>query len=84
MDRPRRLWIGLGLLALLTIAGVGSLILPPAPCSPCSGTGKITVMESHPEAMGSGGSSGRLVEIGCPTCEGEARISLYRRWTSAK
>ena len=84
MDRPHRLWIGLGLLALLAIAGAASLVLPLAPCPPCSGTGRITVMGSHPEAMGSGRSSGRLVEVGCPACEGEARISFYRRWTTAE
>jgi len=79
--RPPTLRIGLALLTLLVLAGIACL--PLAPCSSCSGTGKIAVMGSHPEAMGSGTSSGKLVEIGCPACDGQARISLCRRWMSA-
>jgi hypothetical protein len=79
--RSTLLRISLALLAVLAIAGVISLVVPLAACPSCSGAGKITVMGSHPEAMGSGASSGKLVDIGCPSCDGKARVTLYHRWT---
>ena len=64
------------LLAVAVIAFVASLFVPVIACPSCSGSGSITVMESHPEAMGSTGS---LTRIGCPSCVGKARVSLYHR-----
>jgi len=66
------------LLAVLLIA----LLVPFVACSSCSGAGVITVMGSHPEAMGSGASTtGRLIEVECPTCDGKARVSVYQKLT---
>ncbi len=81
MRGSRRWWIGLTLLAVLIIAGAISVSVPLVACPSCSGAGKITVMGSHPEAMGSNASAtGRLMEVGCPACEGKARMTLCQRW----
>ena len=62
---------------ILLIVGTILLTVPFAPCPSCSGDGKITVMGSHPEAMGSPMTpTGKLVEVGCPSCDGRARLSL--------
>lgn len=73
--------IGVVLLAVFAIAGVISLCVPLAACPSCSGNGKITIMDSHPEAMGSVASSGKLMDVGCTGCAGKARVTLYHRWT---
>jgi len=81
MRRKKVWWISLALLMVLTIAGAVSSRVPLLACPSCSGAGTITVMASHPEAMGSAMSpSGRLMEIGCPACDGTARVTLCRRF----
>lgn len=79
MRRSRRLWIALTLLTVLVIAGTISLCAPLIACSSCSGAGKITVLGSHPEAMGSQSTTGTLIDVACPTCDGKARVTLYHK-----
>lgn len=77
MRRSRVIWISLALLSVLS--GI-TLFVPLAACPTCSGAGTLTVMGSHPDAMGSATSpSGKLIEIGCSTCDGKARMSLSQR-----
>ena len=74
---------GLILVGGLVVASAILLMVPLLSCPSCSGAGKITVMGSHPEAMGSPMSStGKLVDVPCPSCGGAARLSLYHRWSS--
>ncbi|MBI3856338.1 MAG: hypothetical protein HY293_11680 [Planctomycetes bacterium] len=80
MRRSNLLLISLALLAVLATAAAISLGVPLAACPSCSGAGKLTVMESHPEAMGSGSSLGKLIDVECSTCAGRARVTLYHRW----
>ncbi len=57
-----------------------SFFAPLLACPQCLGAGKLTVMESHPEAMGSKRSStGALTDVGCPECDGKTRVTLYHR-----
>jgi len=79
MRRSNAKWLGVSLLTVLLISCAILLWAPLVACPGCSGTGKITVMASHPEAMGSGKSAGSLVEVGCPTCNGKARVTLSLR-----
>lgn len=72
-------WIRWTALAIVVIAVVASFFVPFIACPSCSGSGSITVMESHPEAMG---STGRLTKVECPMCEGKARVSLVHRSVS--
>jgi len=71
-------WITSALFAVLLIA----LLVPLVACSSCSGAGVLLVMGSHPEAMGSEASTtGRLIDVTCPSCGGTARVSLYQKLT---
>ena len=75
MRRSKRWGFGLTLLAAVLV-----VVVPFLDCSTCSGSGRITVMGSHPEAMSSTGSpSGRLTDVVCPACDGNSRLALYRR-----
>jgi hypothetical protein len=81
-DRLRRFRVTLALVATAAIAGVLLVCAPLFECPGCSGAGSITVMGSHPEAMASTMlPSGKLIEVGCPRCDGMTRSSLLRRWT---
>jgi len=77
MSRSKSIWVSGALLFVLMAALV--LWAPLLTCPACSGVGSITVMASHPEAMGSARSAGSLVELGCPTCEGKTRVTLLQR-----
>jgi hypothetical protein len=80
MRRLSRPWIISTVLGCLVLAGTISLFVPFVACSSCSGAGTISVMVSHPEAMGSEMSStGKLIEVGCSTCDGKARVTLCRK-----
>lgn len=62
------------------LAVVLLLSVPIVDCSSCSGAGTIKVMGSHPEAMGSEKSpTGVLQDVACPACDGNARVSLFRK-----
>ena len=81
MRRSRLTWISLSLVSILVLAAGASLFVPLVDCPSCSGAGRITVMASHPDAMGSGtSSSGKLIEVECSTCDGKARMTLCHRW----
>lgn len=75
MRRSKLWWVGLSLLVALFLG-----VVPFLDCSSCSGTGRIQVMGSHPEAMGATESpTGRLADVPCPACDGRARLALYRK-----
>lgn len=81
MARFNRLQKTLFVLAsVLVLASAITFLVPVVSCPYCLGTGKVTVMESHPEAMGSTRSStGGLIDVGCPSCDGKPRMTLYQR-----
>jgi hypothetical protein len=82
-SRFSRFRIYLALVAFVVIAGALLVCAPLFECPGCSGSGKITVMGSHPEAMASAMlPSGKLIEVRCPRCDGTTRGSLLRRWTA--
>ena len=82
MQRLPRMWRNWTLVVVVVIAGTFSLFIPLSACSSCSGAGKVTAMQSHPEAMGSAVSgSGSLVDVQCPACDGKSRVTLYHKLT---
>jgi hypothetical protein len=81
MNRPKRIAIVGGLLGI----AAAMLLLVPLACPACSGSGKITAMKSHPEAMAEQGSTtGALIDVDCPACEGTSRESLAHRWLTSE
>jgi hypothetical protein len=70
------------LVVVVAVIGTIMFLVPMVSCPSCSGGGKITVMGSHPEAMGSERpSTGQLVDVACPSCEGKSRLTLCQRLT---
>lgn len=85
MTRHRGLWILSIILGCLIIAATISFFLPLVGCSSCSGVGRISLMGSHPEAMGAEMSrTGRLIEVACSTCDGKGRMTLCHLWTGER
>ena len=79
MRRSKAMGLSVACLSVLMVACAILVWAPLRECPACSGVGRISVMASHPEAMGSEKSAGSLVEIGCPTCNGKTRVTLVLR-----